>query len=72
MEEMLRYFRANTRVAGYNSPIQRVAITLTFIKGKEVLDGHMTWEGVIASYRRFKVVAFGKKRRYNVTATCAE
>ena len=36
MEELLGYFRSNTRVARFDSPIQRVTITLTFIKGKEV------------------------------------
>jgi hypothetical protein len=36
MEELFGYFRSNTGVAGFDSPIWRVAIALTFIKGKEV------------------------------------
>jgi hypothetical protein len=36
MEELLGYFRSNTGVARFDSLIQRVAIALTFIKGKEV------------------------------------
>ena len=38
MEELLGYFRSNTGVARFDSLIQRVAIALTFIKGKEVFE----------------------------------
>ena len=36
MEELLGYFRSNTGVTRFDSPIWRVTIALTFIKGKEV------------------------------------
>ena len=36
IEEVKAYFRINQDVAGFNSPIKKVAFTLTLIKGDEV------------------------------------
>jgi len=36
LDEVLRYFRANRGVAGFESPMCKVLITLTMIKGSEV------------------------------------
>ena len=36
IEEVKAYFRVNQDVAGFNSPIKKVAFTLTLIKGDEV------------------------------------
>ena len=36
IEEVKAYFRVNEDVAGFNSPIKKVAFTLTLIKGDEV------------------------------------
>jgi hypothetical protein len=36
LREVQGYFRSNRQVAGYNSPIRKVAITLTLLKGQDV------------------------------------
>ena len=36
IEEVKAYFRVNEDIAGFNSPIKKVAFTLTLIKGDEV------------------------------------
>src|SRR6267142_871058 len=36
LDEVLGYFRANRGVAGFESPMRKVSITLTMIKGSEV------------------------------------
>jgi len=36
MDELLGYFCANRGIAGFESPMRKVSITLTMIKGSEV------------------------------------
>jgi len=38
LDEVLGYFRANRGVAGFESPMRKVSITLTMIKGSEVAE----------------------------------
>jgi len=36
MDKVLRYFHANRGITGFESPMHKVSITLTMIKGSEV------------------------------------
>jgi Retrotransposon gag protein len=37
LDQLTNYFQANSHVAGLNSPIQKVSITLTLFNGQEVV-----------------------------------
>jgi Retrotransposon gag protein len=46
LDNLLGYFRANSRVLGLNSPIRKVSITLTLIQGPQVA----TWTRDIGAW----------------------